>query len=272
MTLLKQQQHAEVTLCARLKLETNQRSSVPVLWRRLCKNPAFAKWLIHYFFLKPLLTFTSWEHRVIVQLMEGTIFHFDAAAHSGVFAAIIVTVCSLLFTKWEIYHSYQKWTMAIFSWNSFAGKLNGTGLSLLSLIPPMLLPDLKRICLLWQKLIISLFHICCSLLYLSESSRYKCVKHWPNLLGPPAPFQFTILLRFFSCSCMYIMLLSAVRWNTVIVNLTRHTVTRDYMTYNLAQGVFFPKRPLIPTHAEKCVSVDTQQRPHFKSYSGFMLT
>lgn len=43
------------------------------------------------------------------------------------------------------------------------------------------------------------------------------------------------------------------------------------MTYNLAQGVFFPKRPLIPTHAE-CVSVDTQQRPHFKSYSGFMLT
>lgn len=157
MTLLKQQQHAEVTLCARLKLETNQRSSVPVLWRRLCKNPAFAKWLIHYFFLKPLLTFTSWEHRVIAQLMEGTVFHFDAAAHSGVFAAIIVTVCSLLFTKWEIYHSYQKWTMAIFSWNSFAGTLNGTGLSLLSLIPPMLLPDLKRICLLWQKLIISLF-------------------------------------------------------------------------------------------------------------------
>lgn len=95
------------------------------------------------------------------------------------------------------YHSYQKWTMAIFSWNSFAGTLNGTGLSLLSLIPPMLLPDLKRICLLWPKLIISLFYICCSLLYLSESSRYKCVKHWPNLLSPPAPFQFTALLCFF---------------------------------------------------------------------------
>lgn len=167
------------------------------------------------------------------------------------------------------YHSYQKWTMAIFSWNSFAGTLNGTGLSLLSLIPPMLLPALKPICLLWPKLIISLFHICCSLLYLSESSRYKCVKHWPSLLGPPASFQFTALLCFLSC--MYKML-SAVRWNTVIVNLTRHRVTRDYMTYNLAQGVFFPKRPLIPTHAEKCVSVDTQQRPHFNADSGIMLT
>lgn len=100
MTLLKQQQHADVTLCARLKLETNHCSSVPVLFKGDC---AFAKRLIHYFLLKPLLTFTSWEHRVTVQLMEGTVFHFDATAHGGVFAAIIVTVCRcVLFTKWEI--------------------------------------------------------------------------------------------------------------------------------------------------------------------------
>lgn len=155
------------------------------------------------------------------------------------------------------YHSYQKWTMAIFSWNSFAGTLNGTGLSLLSLIPPMLLPDLKRICLLWQKLIISLFHICCSLLYLSESSRYKCVKHWPNLLGPPAAVCI-------SCCCL--------QWDEI--RNCKFNVTRSrgiIWPIILPRGSFFPKRPLIPTHAEKCVSVDTQQRPHFKSYSGFML-
>lgn len=208
----------------------------------------------------------------LFNLWRGLYFTLTQLPTVGYSQPLLWQFVDVFFSPSGRYHSYQKWTMAIFSWNSFAGTLNGTGLSLLSLIPPMLLPDLKRICLLWQKLIISLFHICCSLLYLSESSRYKCVKYWPNLLGPPAPFQFTTLLCFFSCSCMYIMLLSAVRWNTVIVNLTRHTVTRDYMTYNLAQGVFFPKRPLIPTHAEKCVSVDTQQRPHFKSYSGFMLT
>lgn len=73
------------TACRGYPLRTLEAGNESALFSScpLCKNPAFAKRLIHYFFLKPLLTFTSWEHRVIVQLMEGTVFHFDAAAHGG---------------------------------------------------------------------------------------------------------------------------------------------------------------------------------------------